>query len=1199
MQIKDFLSILRQRLRKSILYEGLSRVAVLLLLTAIALFYLDYSFQLPSFLRLLILCAYVFVVFDTVYLRLWRPLHSDMSDDQLISLLERKIPELNGRAFVAYDDLPLTEREQQALQSLLDDSLAHRVVPAPYMLRWLMSSGTVIALTLILVVWKTSFFQVAVQRLFLPLSESEWERSTVIIGELEGGEVVAEDQPFVFSFKRIKGEPNPLEVEWRNQDGVEGHKVFDGINSNWRQVLQLPKGTYQFKVSSGDSKAVDLTGTVVERPQLAAIEAKVVPPAYVGEQGESVESLDVSVLPGSTIEYTFRFKQQAGRSIDDIEVKSNDQDVETQISDHAVSGSLQISKEQRITVHAADQNKIGIKPEPTYVIKTLSDHVPQIQLSGPRRSEKVLLQAEVALRIDARDDYGIERVGLDMRREPKKGESVLVDLNAYAYETYRKDTSERYVLRVVEYASENDRLVVKSSATDANNVTGPGVGQSNEIELLVVTEQELRRDLQRSIGEARERVQQGRDALMPAMSDEEKVKQHARQAASLSQKATEQLSNVLRRWKQNKLPGAEMNSVNAAQELLKQQAQPNLMKADTIAQARKADATLAKAYRLLSSAVNNSDLPHELASLIEQQKDLSKQSREFVLKYSVAEMDESAKNAQSALSDRQQELSNQLREWEQRLNDSSDPRYSKAKALAKSERPASKLSQASKQLASNDQRQQATTQQQQATQAMEQMYKMLQGMSGEGSMSEQIGELAQRQQELADQLQAGEQGKAQQKEQRKLAELTKRLLDQLKRKTNKSKPEQQAQKHMAGAQDAQNSASKAMQRGDNQQSQTDATTAAKLLKRAQQALDQEEEQQEEEDQLKILAMLKEMRKEQVEVVSEAMDIDRNMKPDQKINFRLKRQIASIDAVEKKMLGKLREEAIPALKEAKMQIAIWGLKRLDAALLRTHEHLSKPALGKRGVELTKVVLREIDRLIAVVSKMPKPKTNQEGDGGGGGGGGGSSPFPPLAELNMLAQAQELILHYTMARYGERLPADQRELNEMIKQMTQNSRPGSRPRVLLERTKRAMGLATEQLFKDDLGVATQHHQRLAVLTLQQLMREAKRQQGSNSKGKKDPQSSQNQDQQQGSSKPNQGQSGNSSSSQQSSSNAQAQQELKNASAAVKAIVEQKGMEWYLNLPPKVRQSLIEVNVESLPAGARELYHRYLEILEDVEQ
>jgi hypothetical protein len=236
--------------------EGLSRVVVVLGLLAFGFGALDYLFNLPSFLRLLVLFGYVFIVVDTFYLRLWRPLHIDMSDDQLLSLLERRVPELNGRAFVAHDELPLNERDVAALQELLNSSVMQRVIPASHMKQWLISSGSVLSLVVLLIALNSQLFSTALQRLLLPYSDSEWQRSTIISGGLDGRDVVAEYQPFVFLFERLAGDPNPLEVRWQNDQGIVGHKVFEGMNSKWREVLQLAPGHYTFAVSSGDSKSV-------------------------------------------------------------------------------------------------------------------------------------------------------------------------------------------------------------------------------------------------------------------------------------------------------------------------------------------------------------------------------------------------------------------------------------------------------------------------------------------------------------------------------------------------------------------------------------------------------------------------------------------------------------------------------------------------------------------------------------------------------------------------------------------------------------------------------------------------------------------------------------------------------------------------------------------------------------------------------
>ncbi|NRA37568.1 MAG: hypothetical protein HRU15_05470, partial [Planctomycetes bacterium] len=355
--------------------------------------------------------------------------------------------------------------------------------------------------------------------------------------------------------------------------------------------------------------------------------------------------------------------------------------------------------------------------------------------------------------------------------------------------------------------------------------------------------------------------------------------------------------------------------------------------------------------------------------------------------------------------------------------------------------------------------------------------------------------------------------------------------------------------------------------------------------------------EEEKDSIDIVEILKSMRSEQTEVVSDAISLHGKMDPEKKIGFRHKRQIGALDSAEKKMLHQLRSKAYPALEKAKQQIAIWGLKRVETSIELSHKHLATPALGERGVELCKVVLREIDRLLEIVEKLPKPKKSEEAAGGGGGGGGAAPPFPPMAQLNLLAQGQELVMHHTMARYGQKLSTDQDELGSMISQMLTGVRPGTRPEILLKRVAQAMTGASQRLKLEDMGVHTQHQQRLAVLSLQQIMREAKSQQGSG-KGKPKNNKKQQGDKQKQASKGSSSGSSSGKSAQASGgeNNAKGKKQL---AKEIQAVIEQRGDAWFMNLPPKVRQGLIEVNIQELPPGAQELYRRYLEVLEDVKE
>ncbi|NRA40007.1 MAG: hypothetical protein HRU15_17825, partial [Planctomycetes bacterium] len=537
MQIQEFLGALRSRLRKSILLEGWSRVLVVLILTALAVFLLDCFAPLPGLLRLAFLLGYVFIVFDTVYWRLIKPLRLDMSDHNLVDLMERRLPELNGRAFVVLEGLPLVAADKEFLNTFLDDSAVRRIVPAPYMKQWFASCGGVCAVLALLMMLNGEFFTTAFERMLLPFGESEWDRSTKIVGKLER-EVVAEDESVVFLFQRKFGRLDPLHVEWMNHDGREGSKTFDSIASPWRQALQLPPGKYSFSVRSGDSKAVRCSGHVVARPRLEEVHVRIEAPAYALQDTQDIDTFDVSVLPGSTLHFDIAIRMDQGRDLQDMALWYNDAAVELETTvatgedkKNRIHGSLLVDKESSLLIMAGDQSGIGMKPVPKFHIGVLVDNAPQVRLSGPRRTEKVVVRAQVALRIDGSDDYGVASSKIFMRHElkessaaaDKKNDIEEHDVLQKIYTTKSLEITERHRLRIADYAAEGSRLVVSAQAQDANNVTGPGIGRSNDIELLVVSEQELRRDLQKRIAEVRERVQQSRDALMPALSNAEKV----------------------------------------------------------------------------------------------------------------------------------------------------------------------------------------------------------------------------------------------------------------------------------------------------------------------------------------------------------------------------------------------------------------------------------------------------------------------------------------------------------------------------------------------------------------------------------------------------------------------------------------------------------------------------------------------------
>ena len=209
-------------------------------------------------------------------------------------------------------------------------------------------------------------------------------------------------------------------------------------------------------------------------------------------------------------------------------------------------------------------------------------------------------------------------------------------------------------------------------------------------------------------------------------------------------------------------------------------------------------------------------------------------------------------------------------------------------------------------------------------------------------------------------------------------------------------------------------------------------------------------------------------------------------------------------------------------------------------------------------------------------------------GGGEGGGKQPPFPPGAELALLAAMQEEIAAMTAAGRPVDLGAAQAEIRGLVEAAAGAARPGSRGQLLLERARRAMASAAWRLGQADRGLATRNEQAAAEQSLRRLLAEA--QGGGGGGGKNDPPPPSNNQDDSGKPPPS---GGDSSGGNPSSAQAAPKSGTTTGSTAV-LVTPDDGQ--FLNLPPALRDRIMQARDQGLSPRQLDVFKAYLQNLED---
>ena len=1187
MDAPALLASVRGRLRRAVALGGTARLAGVLVAGIGAAVLADRLLFLPGWLRLILLLALAAMAGGIAWRRLIRPLRTPLSDHDLATFVERRLPGLDGRLLSVVDGIVLDEAERALLAAALPAGIERSLVPASRLPRALFAAGAVCAAALLVAVLAPAFWRDGLTRLALPLAEHDWARTSAFSLAPEKA-VIAIDEPAILLVERLRGPDAAARISWDDGAGSRGARQLPGSSGPWRATVPLSAGRWNVTVAGGDAHPARTSVLVVGRPRLDGAATTLTPPAYSRLSVQELASPACQTLAGSTLGFRLTVSAPAGREVGNVQARLGEQDVALSRDGAAWKGLVTISASAELCVTASDTDGIVLHPAARFPIAVEPDRAPTVSLSGPRGDEAVGPRAKVAVTLEAGDDLGLAQLGLTATPSGAPAATAPRQLLREDLDG-RRTITRRALIDIASLAGPGATLTLLGRAEDANDVSGPGVGTSAPLVLKVVAEDELRRDLERQLAEARDRVHQARGSLAPGLVDPAKLPTAARTAGQDAARAAELLARIERRWAENALEAERIVPAAEARAAAGAEAGPPLAQAAAgdEAAARAGDAALDKAERALDRMLSDSDLTRIIAMLIERQQALHAETRTFVRDHLTRQPDEAGRTHQADLATRQKDLAGRAAEAERRIL-SGPAALDAAKAIVHEQVPADRMGAAGGDIASPDRRPRAPEAQLAAIAALTRILDVLRGGDQLADLARRAGELAQRQERLAEAIEAGLARDEAVREQDRLRQETERLAKELERK-----PE--AQQAANAAANAQQGAQSALGSGDRAGAARDAGTAGELLRAAQRALDPKQDDQDkpkpEKSAPDVVALLRTLFTQQTKVLADSLPIAKRIGEDDP-DFAAKRDLATVAQLQDDILLRLREEGVKLLDQ--QPIAMAALTRVEAAMSKVLTQLSQPALGSRGLALERIALAELKRVIDIAASI-QMAAEEGGKGGGGGEGGNQAPFPPAAELALLIARQAEIHALAAAGRPVDSAAMQVELGKLIALVEGATRPGSRPNVLMGRARRAADGASALLAERDRGANARHHMLASEEALRQILAEAKGSGGGGggSRGGPPPPPTAGGN---GQPKPGGAQPGKPGGAPEPGAATASGTSVAGSGQGGTGVRADQDATALLQLPPERREQLRQAREQRLPAGALQLFERYLEKLEE---
>jgi hypothetical protein len=210
-------------------------------------------------------------------------------------------------------------------------------------------------------------------------------------------------RPAVALHVREVGEP-----QWRQE-------TMDPADGEFTARLSKLRTATEFFVAAGPERT-PVEQIVVRYPlKIVATRAEVTAPAYTGVAPATHEAGSFSAIQGSTARFRFDFDRPPATATlvvkDPAKPTATPRRIDMAVQDRQASAELPLAADVEYSVEGRDSTGMSVVANRNRV-RVTADQPPSVWFDEPGESLEVHTLAEVLVRVRARDDFGISKVGI-------------------------------------------------------------------------------------------------------------------------------------------------------------------------------------------------------------------------------------------------------------------------------------------------------------------------------------------------------------------------------------------------------------------------------------------------------------------------------------------------------------------------------------------------------------------------------------------------------------------------------------------------------------------------------------------------------------------------------------------------------------------------------------------------------------------
>ena len=581
--VQEHLAELRGRVRMLTWVSGLSWLVLVLFGGLLVTGMLDWliHFDDPG-LRLVIGLTLLTAASAICWRRLILPLIQPMTMSFLAQRIEGRFPGLHGRVLSAVEFLQhkIDPRQGSAelQRSVIKDALrdldkisSADIVESKSVKRITIAGAILSAMIATVVILHPVEAATSVKRLMFPFANCPWPRQyqlKLVKADLTPV-VLAPDQPILIArgdtlelyvvddrgripervwFEYRIGADTATQREPLRQTSLrdERGRSLEAAVISWVAT----RGPLQFRATGGDDDTMSfLTVNVVQPPVLQSLRVTVTPPAYSGRVPEtlppgvghvqgllgtqiSIEATADKLLKSAKLRVADKPAKAVELAEDKVSLKTT-----FTITDPGVTGYW---------FELVDTEGFSDPEAPRFELRGIADAVPDVIIEQPVADMMLAADAELMVKVLAKDDLALRSVRLSYTRNDDTKQSQIPLANYDKDEEPVTLSTPDYLWKLAELSLEpGQRIVFRAEATDAYDLGNePHIGRSSPRTITIVSKEDKQKELAGRVGDLLEELQQAATLQQRARQQTSELRTQLNTAGNLRTQDLDQLHRI-------------------------------------------------------------------------------------------------------------------------------------------------------------------------------------------------------------------------------------------------------------------------------------------------------------------------------------------------------------------------------------------------------------------------------------------------------------------------------------------------------------------------------------------------------------------------------------------------------------------------------------------------------------------------------